>query len=403
MVLENVAVQREAHFRNDAPAISLGSQGSPHVIFSVAEGGYFGFHADRELDGTWVTAEMTDDAGEPVHLATADMITDVDGSLLALVNSGDLHTALWKRDGARWTDLGDVPKLDGGRNHGLVSTSAGCLFAALETINEGPSQPGIGQRQGDWTFDPIAGEESSFGSVIALTPQGQPEIAYWATLGASWALRLSGEGDDGNNAEPETVVDLGTNSLDRNGIALELTAPSEPHLLFSRPINGGGYSIEYRSRTAAGEWKSLEVAREEPVPDCGQPAVEGQTCEYEHTSFKPHRVLADVEGRVLLIYSRVSSKVTLTARCGGGFPGGEGPPGPPPPLCQWEGTQEITGDILAGWIENGTLKSAVLVPGVSVASLDVAVDGQGQIHFAVYELDNASGNTTVRYLRVGER
>lgn len=410
VVLEDVELQAEPRFRNDAPALALSSDGSAHVIFSVAEGGYFGFHASRSAGGKWSTAPMTTSAdGSPIPLATADLVVGADGTPQALVNSGDLHTRLWRLAGNTWDALEELPGLESGRNHTLARTTADCLLAAATTNGDGVPRLGVARRTTAWDFEPVAGERDALAPVLALSSEGAPFLAYWTNAGTGgWLLRWAGaEG-------PQDVLELGLNSLERSQLAFAVDSTATPHFLLSRPpADGvGGFAVEHVSRGVNTPWVVTEIAREEPRLECPQANVEGETCDFEHTSYHPLRVLVDARDRALVLFSRLHSRVRLVARCDGIGPvdppidspqeAAAAAPPPPPPLCQWEGTEERNGDLLAAWIENGRVETTVLAPGVDPFSLDATVDAGGDLHIAMYEWKGAQG-FAVRYLRVGAR
>ncbi|MBI4605554.1 MAG: hypothetical protein HY721_26620 [Planctomycetes bacterium] len=416
LVLEDSPIDPLPRFRNDAPAVALDANGAPHVVYSVAENGYHGYHAVHLEGAGWSIQEMIDpDTGAPVSLATVDLVSGEAG-LLALVNGGDLQTWLWAYEGGEWRRVDKLRSgIEAGRSHGLERSEAGCLHASFETRG---TTPGIAVRAGgSWGLTTVESGGSLAGTVLALSPGGDARIAYWYATGEEgWKLRWSG-GRDG--PPPQTVATLGSNVLDRKGIGFDLTNGGDGvvgHFLFLRAAaeRPGGSTLEYVARSSFREVARVPVAEEPPRPSCPEPAVEGDVCELELTTFHPHRIVADAAGDVLLLYSRHVHKVSLVASCRGGedpppppadAPPGEPPPAeaaPPPPACAWEGTEEIQGDLLAARIVDGVARSTVIAPGVAAASLDVVAGKNGELHMAAYDVSSGS-DSAVRYLRVGAR
>lgn len=403
-MVEESVVEGEAHFRNDAPAIVLDAAGAPHVLFSVAENGYRGFHSHRLEDGSWATEPMRDESGRPIPVATVDAVLGSDLEIAALVNSGDLHTTLWRLGDRDWSRLEELKGLDGGHAHGLTATATGCLYAAVHLLDVPSTRPGIARRRGEeWELTPVE-NEGAVGTVLALSPDGEVRLAYWYTSrDGEWVLRLAGL-----SGEPETATHLGSRGLERPSLAFELTAPGnrsrddpQPHILFSRPVSEGqAMSLQYATREASGEWVTRELAREEPLPDCGLPATDGQTCQYEHTAYRPLRIVSSDRGAVRFLFSRLTTRALLTVNCNG-----VGPVprelGPPPPRCRWEGVYQVEGDLRIGWLDGETLRTATLVPGLAAASLDALTDEGGNLHIAAYQASQDTGNTIVGYVRVG--
>ncbi len=400
-VREDSPIDPIPHFRNDAPAIALDSAGVPHVLYSVAEGGYHGFHAVRMEDGGWSIQEIREkNTAKPVELATADLAGNDSGGLLALINSGDLHTRLWELEGTAWRNAGEAENLEGGYNHGLERSAGGCLYAAFATS---AGAPGIGVFSGGvWSFTPADIGGSAGLKVLALSAEGDARIAYWSADGdAGWILRWAG-----GPAGPEAVMPLGSSSLERQQIGFELTNGPDgprPHFLVMRPdaARPGGFTLDYIARGDDGEWQVITVAHEEPPSPCPEPATEGDTCERVFQTYHPHRIVSDAQGSVLLLYSIHEHRALLTARCRGGVdPVPPNPAlGPPPPLCVWEGPEEVEGELMAAHRKDGALQSAVIAPGIAPFSLDVAVDARGSLHLAVYDVSSPSG-FSVRYLRL---
>lgn len=415
-VSEDVLIESTPRFRNDAPAVVLDAQGVPHVLSSVAEGGYFGFHATPGTDGKWRNLPMQAGAGRPVALATADLALGPEGALAALVNSGDLTTSLWTydlesqaaADASTWTYLGPVPGLEGGRSGGLAATSAGCLAAAgVHSPGDGSAAPVIAEWRGKWTVTPVPGEGGSsiLGGAVAIGPDGTTASAYWsADAVRGWVIRWNV-----GTFDAEDVIPLGSNGLERQTIGLELTGSGpdlRAHLLAALPTEEprGGFELVYLTRRRGdAESSKVVLATEEPQPQCPGEAEDGAVCDYEYTAYRAHMVVADSAGRPLVLYSRVRVKAHLTAICGGidpPPPEAATPPGPPPPLCRWEGTTEMTGELIAATFSGEKVETEVIVPDLNAFSLDAALGSDGALHIAAYELDPTTYGTTVRYLRV---
>jgi len=339
-------------FRNDAPAIAIDAADRPHLLFSIAQGGFHGYYAGRDHGGWSVAPAM------PV--ATAALVLDADDRPYALVNDGALTTQVWRGNGTGWQPL-EVLADQGGWHDGLAISEGGCLYAPLVGADHAPR---LGRRDpdGNWTVRVVGGPGDS-AEAIAMAPDGTPHMLGWQTDGAAgWGSYWSTPG------ATVLVHPMGSNVLEWLPFDLTATATG-PHVLHSG-YNGSlagnhGTTVLYSQRRADGGWDERLVAEGDP----DEFGFEGSPADY--LTYRGFAAVSAGE-EVRLLYARY-------AVSGG----------------------TIAGTLELAWPAGDGIASQVVAEGVAPGGLSAAIDSQGRIHVAVYDGAAAWGDSTVRYLLLG--
>jgi hypothetical protein len=191
---------------------------------------------------------------------------------------------------------------------------------------------------------------------LAVSPQGQPHVASWDTVGNQWVLFWYLP-----PLAPESVVSYGNNVLGFEGQRqlITVTEPDagnpdgRPHVLATRS-SGSGMELVYATRSGPNAWMITAVEQ----------ALAGD-------SVFPLGILSAPDGTIRMIYAKGSSLNP----------------------SQWEVFVAWTG---VNQLVNKTL--LMISPGPLGAT--TVRDGLGRIHIALYENAGVS-EFNVRYLLLG--
>ncbi|RKY20557.1 MAG: hypothetical protein DRQ55_07380 [Planctomycetota bacterium] len=373
--------------RNKAPSLAIDGLADPHILFSRAEQGYFGYFAHQHGQA-WFREQLP----SPVAVGTIAVDLETEVPIIA-AGDGGFGITSWSRGGGAWTLLDSFAP--GGVDPSLIRDSDDTLHLAY-----GSSALGSGIRYGvddgtGWKMQSLAG----WGDYLrlAVSDWGTAHLTEWnINQQFRWELqwRIPGQ-------VVETVFALDSNTLSQarsHKIAISGGSPDvpdgTPHLLFEHSGDSAFEelsTIKYATRTAADTWSLIDIAQD-AAQDCpGPPTFNGQVCNYEFVRHHAIAIVSTHAGEVRHFYTRAHHDGVKTAM-GSGW--GADP-------FYWEVTSEhISSDLYIGWIDaEGTPQSEVAVPGSLGIAGSAAVDFLGRIHLALYETV-VGHQPEVRYLRL---
>ncbi len=373
-LLVDEAVDGVGYFRNGSPSVTHDDTCTPSVLFSVAEGGYFGHVATRTGTDAW------DTAGTPAAVALGAIAWDTDLDVLRVLEyDGASAIAHHTYDGA---SFGIEPALHDGEYllDGEAAASLGHGHWHIATESWGDGIYLYGEFDGAWTTVPMT---TATALATAVSDLDEAHVTYYATSAGSWAHYYVPAPD----GPPELVFDSGTDSLMAAGSGIAMVG-STPHVIAARPTGDGLQEVVYAVRNAADDWTVRTVVADDTTGEqqCGEPQVDGETCDYDYVRHRPLGIVASHGGDVRLLWAETHAMGTLTASCD--F------------ACTWTPTADDSEHAM--WISAPTdddFDDAILVDR-DVASIDVEVDGVGNIHLAAYVF-TTDGDTTVDYLLLG--
>ena len=369
-------------FRNDAPGVTHDDECAPQVLYSVAEGGYFGYLALRTGPNAWDVANVPD------PMATGNVVWDTTtDTTQVLVDDGAFGLHLSTFDG-----VGFVGGLDPGGMHNLRG-------AGVAGLGYGHLVVGAVDASGDSTYlaydgawASVVGQGQSAAAVAGVALDDAPHLAFWSAFNGTWQLFWSYPDDPST----EGVLPLGSNVLEVSTLALEVVGLGEgtPYILAARqqPITFL-HEIVLAHRTAAPSWEVDLVASENPAMNdtCDfSPLFDGEQCNYDYLRYRPLDVVASQGGDVRVLYAEDHWVGTLQGQCMMG----------PVPFCDW--VQVADTSTFSTWVaawDGAGFDHTLLLDDRRIASLDTSLDANGDIHVAAYV--DAAGGTTVQYLRVG--
>jgi len=326
----------------------------------------------------------------------------------ALVDAGR-GTELWQRDPAGfWYVIDIVDEARIGNRLALSVSTGGCLYAGIQIeTDDALVGPGIGRRTDSWGLQPVGEPVWAEEVSLALSPAGEPRVAYWeATDAEGWLLRL------GSAAGVATVVPLGSNSLEEqkniNFVISEVATPDgrreEARFLVSRWEEGGvlsdgqvtepHWALEYVHPAAEGGWETVRVADDDPFYQSATfcfeaPPFDGAICPVDFTAHHSLGFFASASAENRFLFSRVHTGGQLVARCppDGGF------------NCEIDSELELDGDLRIGWMEQGQVQVRPLLDGIFTTQGRAVLGQDGTLHFVGY--DRVAGTSRVRYVRFG--
>ncbi|MCB9700976.1 MAG: hypothetical protein H6711_03720 [Myxococcales bacterium] len=370
-------------FRNEAPAIAVDNGCAPRILYSVAEGGYFGYSTWREGADQWVT-EPT-----PFELARVALAHDRAADRpLALAYNGAFGTSLWTREGDLWTKIDAVSGQHIASAHAFARGADGRLHASLYGSD---NVDRYAVHDGAWVLADVAGEATPR-TALTLDPDGAPHLTFWRTVGASWALTYAAP-----PAAPEILFDLQSNVLELG--AHEIAAipgdndplPVIPYVLHARRVGGPLHAVVLSHAVGFGKWESEDVIVEDDKDAslCNAPPNDpGDTCAYDYIRHRPLAIYASAGGDVRLLFLTIHHKGTLSAECVD-FPF---------PMCNWVPESDASAaEVRIGWPTDLGPKWTTLAAGIFAADLTVTVDAGGRAHAAIYDSEGGQ-DWMVRYL-----
>lgn len=372
-------------FRNGSPALALDPDCDPQILFSLAEGGYSGFHGIRRDDG-WAVSPT------PAGFARASYVLDDAGIGYSLTGGGAFE--LWGHAfglGTRgWSSLpaigfeghtraGNLIMGERGSVQGTVVDRSGNLY--LMTLGELA-----------WASTPTGISTSSTAFRTSPGDSGTPHVTTFSTADGAWQLEWWTP-DTG----AEVAAPLGSSSLGAVAQAFDLAVGASnrgnpggvPHILLGREGDTAcNQPMSVVSRNADGTWSEASIPT---IPDatcdrCDRMADgPGDVCEYDWVDFMPFAVLVSQGGDVAALYTRRHWTGTQVAECDGRF-------------CFWAGgSSENTSDL---YLARPSFRSPVLLMEDDAWFSDgrTMVDSLGRIHIAAY--DQGTTRLTVRYVRL---
>ncbi len=414
-VLADEIVDPTLGYRTRSPALAVDSQGRPHIVYVVAEGGFHGFYSTRNGDGAWMTAQSL-----PTPVAGASLAIGPDDLPVALLNNGALATSLWKRSASGWQQLDDpttgtdATAFQAYDSGGLIATQDGCFHAALLAPNEAGGvsfYPGHGLWNGKWNVTALgSGRITHLTAGLALAPDGVPHVALWkyedsdivGTLTGTldWAVRggfLEVAESDGGGASGPTRAFI---TVAQGG------GETVPHILY-RAKADADTTFPFPSklveawRSSDGRWSRQTIATSSgpQLAYCDTVTPTSPPCNVDTTEVVPVAIVSSGSGSVRAFLASHHSKRTLTPYCLV-YPASQ--------RCEWQ----VVNDAGASPLDETTLEMAwrnddgtvgraeLLKTQVSFGGWmpSVAIDVQGKIHVALYDRID---KTTVRYLQIG--
>mgnify|MGYP007037740723 CR=1 FL=1 len=369
-------------FRNDAPGITHDDDCAPQVLYSVAQGGYFGYLAARTGPNAWDVANVPD------PMATGNLVWDTTtGTTQVLVDDGAFGLHLSTYDG-----VGFVGGVDPGGMHNLRGTGVeglgyGTLVVGAETSFADSTYLAY---DGAWGSTVIQGQSTAVAAGVAL--DDAPHLAFWSSFNGTWQL-FWGYPD---NADVEGVLPLGSNSLQVSTLSLEVVGLGEgtPYIVAARqqPVSFL-HEVVLAHRTAVPSWQVDVVASEDPAMNdtCDfPPLVAGEQCAYDYVRYRPLDVVASQGGDVRVLYAEDHFMGDLQAEC---MPA-------PVPFCAWVPLADAS--TFSTWIaayDGAGFEHTLVLDDRRITSLDTSLDANGDIHVAAYV--EGAGGSTVQYVRLG--
>lgn len=403
LVLADSTLPSPAAFRNDAPAVAVDDACLPQVAFSVAEGGYHGFHARLGTDGQWAVA------GTPFPIAMVAAAVTPDGAPVLLAYDGTFAVSLATLDAAGDWVSEAVPGQMLASAAGMQRGSDGVVHAALwDSAGLVHYASRADDPAGTWQLAPL-GERTDARTVLALSPglDQVPHLAWWRSdsTAGDWQLRWSLAA-----GAPETVATLGSSTLElesqRHALAVgpaDAANPGgRPHALFARrrQDDPGVIELVHATRTGADTWTSARVD-DSDVPDAAscnhEPIETGETCDVRADAIRPIGVVVGGDGDARLVYVEQHLDYTLVATCR---------PTPRGEHCEWRpGEDRSTAELYVAWPdptdETGAIARAAVADVFLASAGTVALDRTGSLHVALYGQEPGADGLLVRYLRLG--
>lgn len=388
-VLRDEFVSPDQNFRNDSPAIALDSSCSPHVLYSVAVGGYHGFYAQRTGVDTWETEDT------PMDVATCGLTIDpADDSAVAQVDDGAFGVSLWRRIDGQWSELASQNSMNHSRAQGLGRDTTGNLHTAMWSA---AGEPRIGTYTDSWNFLTAVGSQAQDVALGVDELNASGHMTYWTSIEGTWELYWEAPPEP-----PELVAPLVSNVLEVREQALTvippmgLDLPTQPWVLLAdRTAPQGHHKILLASREGVKDWNVREVAAEDPDSDqtCFQePNGPGDSCNYDYIRYQPLEIVSSHGGDVRFLYLQLNHKGTLVAEC----------VDMPFPMCFWTlDSDESTSELRVGWPTEDGVGEAVVAQDVFPTRMTAVLDSGGNIHIAYYDRPPTMGDPTVRYLAIG--
>jgi hypothetical protein len=317
-------------YRNDAPALALGSGCAPIVLFSLAENAkYEGFLGVRTAPASWLVSPT------PFPLATAGIAVKEAG-LLAFPNDGAFGAGLWAFVGDQWHSVGAMPAMATHMARGFTQANNGVLYTAFKTDID---ELFLGTFDDGWTLSKLG--QTPTPPPVAVSPEGQPHVVAWEPSAGAWALHWYAA-----PSAPEIVLPItGQLLAEVQRPALAVTAADagnpqgKPHVLGLRALPDFTAELVYATRTGKDAWSVVSLEKPEPG-----------------IRYTPLGIVTDETGDVRLFYGR--GAVTLEpaqARVVVAWPSGGAGPG-----------------------------KAVVLEGIDALGATFQRDGLGNVHAAMY-------------------
>ena len=343
------------------------------MLYSLAEGGYFGTLGRRVAADSWDT--WTPDVPVAVGGIGYDATS---GEVHLFMDDGafGMHHAVWD---------GDLSASD--TNPGMYSFRAQGVSDRFDGIFAVAASPAGGTvslniYEDGWDSNPlVAGSRPA----TATAPDGTIHVTFWDAMGAEgWILYWRNP----ESEEIEVVTPLGSNLLDQ----FHFMAASDDaiHIAYA---NEGGTEIRY-AEYGGDEWMFELITSNAGAPEVQclfDPVDEFDTCDYDYTRLRNLGIVASANGDVRMLVQRSRFVGSLVAECFMGGPGG----------CFWmtgSTADEHAVEIIDPLPEEPVIQA--LIEGAHLYGVDTSLDAQGNIHIAAYQ---AQGDgSTVEYWLVGE-
>jgi len=376
-------------FRNDAPAIAVDPNCEPQIAYSVAVGGYKGFHAKRGANGKFIE-EPT-----PFPYAFGGINVGADGTSFILSYAGSFDTTMFRRSGGLWDPGVPLPGDNFAYPRGLARDANGMLHVGGSTKDNHAFHAVFDPALSTWTSTPL-GPVGTPQVALAVTPGGTPHLAYWNPVNGMWALHWQSP-----PLAPEPTVPLNGGVLgagsQMHSIAVTPDA-ADPigaaHILVLRNSAITEAQELIHAARYGGKWSYMVIDQEKTVgvSYCDTPPKSaGEICDYDYEEIAPIGIVASQGGDSIAAYNKVHREGTRIANC------------MDPMFCYWDSVVDTSAGqiVLATFAGTTLIAQSILETDVIVQSGTAVLDTIGRIHIAVYERPSGQSDTSVRYIQVG--
>ncbi len=362
-------------FRNDRPAVGVNADGVVNIAYSVAEGGYHGFWAERTSTG-W------DEAPTPFDIATSGIAYDDDGSPIVIAYPGGADTGIWRHSGTSWTPYANPTGYAGGSSSTFARGTDGSLHAVLTPTGNYSDVVYALYDGSTWTYEPI-GAVANFVSAagLALAQNDAPHIVFWDSDEPNgWKLMYRGP-----NGSVSTGYVPGTWVLESPWVDMAADAGA-PMAIVDPQRHGAHYEVAALVGKQT-PFTEIVIATGTEPQLCGEPVG---ICNVDYEVVYPVAVATDAAGGAWWAWSRVHIEGTYVAVCGG-----------MPYHCEWQGgTVTSDGDLSVSCMDDqSVLHERRILDVYGPGSGDMTVSGD-TLHLATYDWDYEAGNSVVRYTQV---
>lgn len=371
---------------NDGPAVAVGPDCVPHVVFAASTPQFKGIYADRKGPAQW------DEAVLPGTTALAGHVIDGKGTASLVSYDGAMQMTLWQREpDGPWDNVSFLAS-DAWFNSTAVAVDDddGLHMAWVDGdqhLHYG-HPTGAGLSETFWSVDPLVAAGTC---QVAVTPEGLPHIVFWATSPTGWEARYMAP-----NELDEPIAELGSASLEPPAaqMRLGLSADGLPMVLMVKPMGDPPLpSLQLARRLPGGGWKFTVIEHPvAPQKECSGPSGNGQVCTtVSEAQMFALGVVVSRGGDARFLYSVQRHEATQVMSCSA----------PPDVVCNWlPVTSKSVGQIHFAFLgqDDETVLGAPLADGLAYAG-NAVLDRWGRIHLAVY--DATDPDRPARYLRVG--
>jgi hypothetical protein len=186
-----------------------------------------------------------------------------------------------------------------------------------------------------------------------------------------------------------TVAPLGSGSLGLNSsiftAAVEVDGGTRRHFLASR-LHGDHFTpdsyhaLDLLLETEPGHWDSIAIAADDPWIQNGDycfeaPPFDGAVCDVDFTAHYGAGLVAQGEGPIFCLYTRLWTHGRIVAECPDGSP----------MSCSLRDETEQEGSLLLSWLEDGAPREISLVDDVVATRAASLLDAQGRLHVLLYD------------------
>jgi hypothetical protein len=373
VVRRNEVIPDSRGFRNDGPDLAIDRHDEAHILYPLAESGFYGFLV-RAADGMPFGVEAIEPA-----MAVGAIAFDPDDRLYAMLNDG-YASRLWRADGDWELLYRSIPSIRAGRPGSLRRDDVGCLHVGA-TIDDAPAY--LRRATGNtWTFDALTTETGSE-PLVALAPSGQPHLAYFTTGGDDsaelfWTAPPSA---------PEPILLINIRGEQRYPAALAVTGENgdtlgTPHILaLQYSSDHERAAVVHAARRADGTWQVQTLAEESALdpygqgicPTCAAVPEENESCTCTYAAVRPLAIVTNDADDLRLLYARYDVALDLRGYCNAR----------PQIVCEWTGSRTVAGSVVLAWPTAAGMAQQTVVDGILPGAAAAALDSRGRIHLAL--------------------